>query len=331
MNFAAGCKIEEMAANIVIVSILSVVILVANGAVCILVFVNRNLRTYTNGFIVSLAMSDILVGITLFLQYALSIDDSVTLNILFTTALVGSVANLTAVTLDRHLACTQPFSYNSIIAKYFVKIVVFCWITAVTSAVLPLIWIDSHSAALALKIYQLCILILGIAAPYTWIFLCYLRIYRQVYKIVKRERKMALSVRGTHQPCERTKRVFSEVKVAKVFSVIAVMFVLSWLPIIWTTLVHAMDKPHLLPKAMTYLSPFTLAFGSIINPILYSFMKPDFKHVCKKLLCLISFPWISFNDEHHSHNNDDHVFSRGTSVSKSHSRIPLQQHEETNI
>lgn len=319
-----------MDANVVIVSILSVVVLIANGAVCILVFINRNLRTYTNGFVVSLAVSDILVGITLFLQYAVDVDARVVLNILFTTALVGSVANLTAVTYDRHLACAQPFNYSNVISKYFIKIVAFCWITAVTAAVLPLSWADSASSALALKIYQFCILIIGIAAPYIWIFFCYLRIFRQVYKIVKREKKMAMSVRGTHQPCERTKRVSSEAKVAKVFSVIAVMFVLSWLPIIWTTLVHAIGKPHLLPTAMIYASPFTLAFGSIINPILYSFMKPDFKHECKKLSCLISLLRFSFNDDERSL-NDNHTFTRLTSVTKSPSRLPLQQIEQTNI
>lgn len=317
-------------ANIVIVSILSVVVLVANCAVCVLVFIKRNLRTYTNGFIVSLALSDILVGVTLFLQYALNIEAPVLLNILYTTALVGSVANLTAVTFDRHLACTQPFNYNNIIAKYFVKIVVFCWITAVTSALLPLSWAGSPSAALALKIYQFCILILGIAAPYTCIFLSYLRIFRQIYKIVKREKELAMSLQGSHHPCERTRRISSEAKVAKVFSAIAVMFVLSWLPIIWTTLVYAIGKPHLLPKAMLYLSPFTLAFGSIINPILYSFMKPDFKHVCKRLFCLISLPKLSLNNDLRSPNNSQSL-SRATSETKSASRLPLHHMEQTNI
>lgn len=317
-------------AKILILSILSVVVLMANGSVCILVFINSNLRTYTNGFIVSLAMSDIVVGITLFLQYAFDVEEPLVLNVLYTIALVGSVANLTAVTFDRHLACTQPLNYNNIIANYFVKIVAFCWIMAVTSAVLPLTWADSDSSALALKIYQFFILILCIAAPYTWIFLCYLRIFRQVYKIVQRDKRIALSVRGTHRPCERAKRVFSEAKVAKVFSVIAAMFVLSWLPIIWITLVHAIDKPHLLPTTVIYASPFTLAIGSIINPILYSFMKPDFKQVCKKLVRLISAPRFSFNDGDRSL-NDNRTFTPATSVTMSPSTVSLQQIELRNI
>ena len=293
------------AAKIVIpISILAVLVMIANGAVCILVCVNRNLRTYTNGFIVSLAVSDILVGVTLFLQYALSIDSPVALNILYTTALVGSVANLSAVTFDRHLACMKPFNYTYIIAKYFGTIVTLCWITAVTSAVLPVCWADSHVAAFALKIYQFCILILVIATPYIWIFVCYLRIFRQVHKIVKREKQIVSSVHGRCFNDSRARRVSSEAKVAKVFGVIAVMFVLSWLPIIWTTLVHAIGKPQLLPEAMVVLSPFTLAFGSLINPILYSFMKPDFRAVCKKLVYLNTSPRFSFKEENCPQNND---------------------------
>ena len=322
-----------MAADVVIMSILSTIAVTANGAVCILVFIKRNLRTYTNGFIVSLAASDILVGVTLFLQYALSMETPVMLNILFTTALVGSVANLAAVTFDRHLACTQPFNYENVIAKYFIKIVAFCWITAVISGVLPLSWVHSDSAdsaALAMKIYQFCILILGIAAPYTWIFLSYLRIFCHVHRIVKRERNMSMSVLRSNQSCERTKRVSSEAKIAKVFSIIALMFVLSWLPIIWTTLVHAIGKPSLLPTAMFYVSPFTLAIGSIINPMLYSFMKPDFRNICKKLFCSISFPKFSSIEENRLPSDNDNTFTRGTSFTKSPSRIPLQQMEQTN-
>jgi len=316
-------------AKIVIpISVLAVLVMIANGAVCLLVCINRNLRTYTNGFIVSLAVSDILVGVTLFLQYALSVVSPVALNILYTTALVGSVANLSAVTFDRHLACMKPFNYAEIIAKYFGTIVTLCWITAVTSAVLPVCWLDSDVAALALKIYQFCILILGIAAPYIWIFLCYLRIFRQVRKIVKREKEITNSVHGRSLNESTANRVSSEAKVAKVFGVIAVMFVLSWLPIIWTTLVYAVGKPHLLPEAITVLSPFTLAFGSIINPVIYSFMKPDFRTVGRKLLYSNALPQFSFKDEICSQNKDEFLgISRITVPSVVHS----QSLEQLNI
>lgn len=316
-------------AKIVIpISVLAVLVMIANGAVCLLVCINRNLRTYTNGFIVSLAVSDILVGVTLFLQYALSVVSPVALNILYTTALVGSVANLSAVTFDRHLACMKPFNYAEIIAKYFGTIVTLCWITAVTSAVLPVCWLDSDVAALALKIYQFCILILGIAAPYIWIFLCYLRIFRQVRKIVKREKEITNSVHGRSLNESTANRVSSEAKVAKVFGVIAVMFVLSWLPIIWTTLVYAIGKPHLLPEAITVLSPFTLAFGSIINPVIYSFMKPDFRTVGRKLLYSNALPQFSFKDEICSQNKDEFLgISRITVPSVVHS----QSLEQLNI
>jgi len=293
------------AQTVIPISVLAILVMIANGAVCLLVCINRILRTYTNGFIVSLAVSDILVGVTLFLQYTLSVESPVALNVLYTTALVGSVANLSAVTFDRHLACMKPFNYEEIIAKYFGAIVTLCWITAVTSAVLPVCWLDSDVAALALKIYQFCILVLGIAAPYIWIFICYLRIFRQVRKIVRREKQITKSVRGRSLNESTAKRVSSEAKVAKVFGVIAVMFVLSWLPIIWTTLVHAVGKPHLLPEAMTALSPFTLAFGSIINPVIYSFMKPDFRTVCKKLLYSNALPQFPFKEENCAQNEDE--------------------------
>ena len=320
-----------MRASSVIVSVLSVVVLIANGAVCILVCLNRNLRTYTNGFIVSLAMSDILVGITLFMQYALDFEEPVALNILYTTALVASVANVTAVTFDRHLACTQPFTYENIISKYFIKIVLFCWIAAVTTALLPLSWTNNETlAALALQIYQICILTLGIAAPYVWIFMCYVQIFRQVSKIVKRERKIAKSVGEPRLSWEREKKVCSEAKIAKIFCVIAAMFILSWLPIIWTTLVYAIGRPRLLPNAMLYISPFTLALGSIVNPILYSLKKSDFKHECKKICCFIPLPRITFNWDNLPTLNSNRTFTLATSITKYPSTVELQLVERRN-
>ena len=284
-------------------SILAVLVMFTNGVVCFLVCINKNLRTYTNGFIVSLAVSDILVGVTLFLQYALSVKEAVTLNILYTTALVGSVANLSAVTFDRYVACMRPFNYANTIVKSFFPIVAFCWIMAVVCAVIPLSWTDSDVAGLALRIYQICILLLGIAIPYVCIFISYVRISRQVRKIVTRERKLVNSVKACPRADLRARRVSSEAKVTKVFVVIAVMFVLSWLPIIWTTLVYALGKPQLLPKHVALLSPFTLAFGSIVNPLLYSFMKPDFKSVFRKLFHLNKVPQRSRREQHLSRNN----------------------------
>ena len=320
-----------MTAFKVIVSILSVVVLIANGVVCTLVFVHRHLRTHTNGFIVSLAMSDILVGITLFLHYALNVHGPLALNVLYTTSLLASVTNLTAVTFDRHLACTQPFNYSNIIAKHFTKIVVFCWIAAVTTSLLPLSWANSEpsSAALALHVYQVCILILGIAAPFVWIFFSYLRIFRQVSKIVKREKKIAKSVMYAHEPCERGRRVCSEAKIAKILSVIAVMFVLSWLPIIWTTLVYAIGQPRLFPEALKYVSPLTLALGSIVNPVLYSLKKPDFRHVCNRMCCFILTPRISFDGNNVSAAlNSKNAFTQAATITKSPSTVPLKLMEQ---
>ena len=307
-------------------SILSVLIIIANGAVCLLVGIKRNLRTYTNGFVVSLAISDALVGITLFLHYALAVESSVTLNIFYTTALVGSVANLSAVTFDRHLACTRPFHNKDIIAKYFIRIITFCWLIAVTCAVLPICWMNADFAAIALKVYQFSILIFAIATPYTLIFLCYWQIFRQIRKAVKRDKKLARSVRRSfHKPM---KNISSEAKVAKVFVVISVMFVISWLPIIWTTLVVAIDKPQLLPHILVVISPFTLAFGSIINPMLYSFMKPDFKIVCRRLLPWRSPSRFSSPDRNRSRINQD---LSSTFSFKTPSRLQLHTNANANI
>ncbi|EDO34723.1 predicted protein [Nematostella vectensis] len=262
--------------------VLSLLVITSNIAVCILVLCTRSLRTYTNGFVVSLAFADILIGLALFIQYPLQVESPVALNVMYSVSLLSSVANLCAVTYDRYLAVLQPLRYTPTIAKYFFRILVGVWVTGLVSAVIPLTWFPSTSGVIH-QVYQFVMLVAGIIIPYTFIFICYWRIYKQVRICVAKERKLSRLV------CDRVeltkcRRISSEAKLAKVFIVISVMFVLSWLPVIYVTAVIAIGKPELMIKALNSSSPFTLALGSLVNPILYSFLKPDFKFAIRKLV-----------------------------------------------
>ncbi|CAH1796947.1 unnamed protein product [Owenia fusiformis] len=103
-----------------ILSIFPILTVFGNILVVIAVYRERNLRTVTNYFIVSLALADIGVAV-LVMPFAIYVeivgvwtfgdqlcDAWVSLDVMFCTA---SILNLTAISVDRFIAVTQPIKY----------------------------------------------------------------------------------------------------------------------------------------------------------------------------------------------------------------------------
>ena len=277
---------------VVILSCIFVLIVVTNSYVCLLVYMYTSLRTYTNGFVVSLAVSDILTGALLLPLYIFKSDFLGTGYIVSAIMLTG-VANVCAVTLDRYLAIKRPFIYYNVMQKHFWKLIVSSWALPIVISIIPLSF-DSESTLAEEGVYLFLLGGLGVIVPYIFVFVAYYQIFQQARIIMNRiRRESSLSWRREDSSGKRTTRkndVASETKVAKMFSVIAASFILSWMPVIYLTSVGAaVGKDEKLDALLAPLwlmksSLFTVALGSMVNPVIYSFFKPDFRRILKKLL-----------------------------------------------
>ena len=96
--------------------ILGVLITLENLLVCFLVYRFRKLRTFTNGFIVSLALSDILFGAVL-IPVNIADQSNPANGYLVSLILFANVTNLFAVTLDRYLAVMNSLRYSYTMLK----------------------------------------------------------------------------------------------------------------------------------------------------------------------------------------------------------------------
>lgn len=266
---------------------LFVLIVVANSGVCLLVYLYTSLRSYTNGLVVSLAVSDILTG-ALVLPLFIAVPDHPATGYIVSTIMLTGVASQCAVTLDRYLAIKRPFVYHSVMARHFCKLIASSWVLPVAISIIPLGY-RSTGNALAERIYIFLLQGLCVIVPYIFIFIAYYRIFQQARTIVKRiRRESSLSWRSEDK--KRGKKISndpsSEAKVAKMFSIIAVSFILSWMPVLYLTSVHTVvgEVNELSPLWLTDSSLFTVALGSMVNPVIYSFFKPDFRRILKKLL-----------------------------------------------
>lgn len=271
-------------------SIISFLVVTMNTAVCVLVYKIKGMRSYTNGFVVSLAIADILTGITLIIHYnaELQYQSRVAINILYALVLFCGVWNICAVTFDRYLAVVKPFSYRTIIPKFFKISLSVIWTFSVLTAILPALAWNGNIKSTANKVYIFFSFIFCAVLPLAIIMYANLRIFLTVRRCVQKERELSISTEVPRNELKesrrRCKKVSTEAKIAKVFAIAALMLVLSWFPIFIYTGAFVFNKPEFVPKVISDISPFTIAFGSLVNPILYSFMKPDFRHALEKLI-----------------------------------------------
>jgi len=251
--------------------ILSVIIVVANCSVCALVCFKKTLRTYTNWLVLSLAVSDILTGGVL-LPLLLIKPTSLVTGYVVTLILLFGVANICAVTYDRYVAIIKPLLYRYLAPKFFKRAISISWLIPIIYSVLPLAWGTNPSKTIHI-VYVVFLEFFGVVVPYIFITIAYVRIFRQV----RRSLTMRKNFESVREQRKDRGRISSDAQVAKVFCIVSTAFLLSWLPILYlTTVYNVLNRPDLLPAVLDTISLFTVATGSLVDPLLYAFLRPDF-------------------------------------------------------
>ncbi|XP_020624301.1 histamine H2 receptor-like [Orbicella faveolata] len=256
---------------VVFLSTLSVLIVLSNFCVCLLVYLKKALRTSTNWLMVSLAVSDILTG-GILLPVFLIKPTSVVTSYIICIILLSGVANLCAVTYERYVAVIKPLEYPFRAPKILKRALILSWLLPTIYSLLPLFW-DTNPALKIHKAYMVCLEFFGVVVPYIFITFAYMRIFKQV----RRSLTMKKDLKPFRVHRNERKRISSDAKVAKVFSIVASTFLLCWLPIMYITTAKIINRIDVIPGALPVVSLFTVATGSLVNPLMYAFLKPDFK------------------------------------------------------
>lgn len=273
-----GLKYEDI--PLMLVSILAVI---ANVFVCVLVLQTHRLRTHTNKFVVSLAISDILiVGILLPFIFG-NVDPRVTDYISSITLLAG-VGNICLVTVDRYIAVFNPFRYTTVMRQWFWGMILLVWSLSIAISLLPLIWSTDQSTT-PHQVYIFTVQIGLVILSYALIFLAYFKIFRKVRNTVRKERNLMMSLAVSQGNGKGIKICpsSSESKVTRISIIIAANFMLTWLPVEYMTFVYNMGMPELIPGPLPKISLFTIALGALIDPVVYSYLKADFRHAIKRM------------------------------------------------
>ncbi|XP_010897604.3 neuropeptide FF receptor 2 isoform X2 [Esox lucius] len=312
---------EPSVAAIFIVSYLLIflVCMVGNGVVCFIVLRSKNMKTVTNLFILNLAVSDLLVG--MFCMPTTLVDNIITgwpfgslvcklSGMVQGISVSASVFTLVAIAVDRFRCIVYPFQQKLTISTSTL-IIVIIWVLAISimcpSGVMlqvtkeqrvlillgdsynetrPFFWCRENWPNQEMrKIYTTVLFANIYLAPLSLIVIMYARIGFTLFKTaVPTSGGGSGSRDGTKPGPDNHRHAVSKKKkrVIKMLLVVALLFILSWLPL-WTLMMLSdyaslTARQHRVVNIYVYPMAHWLAFfNSSVNPIIYGFFNENFR------------------------------------------------------
>ncbi|XP_032813803.2 trace amine-associated receptor 365-like [Petromyzon marinus] len=277
----------------------------------------RQLQTRANALALSLAVSDLLVGIlcmpssTLKTIYNCWFFPDVLCHwhffadYMFTTA---SVLHVTCIAFDRYVAISDPLRYAArVTPRTLVAMLAFCWLGSALVSSPILLSLSDHEALSGPTIHRiLCpndcffyisigtMLVIGMG-PYFASMLVVVAVYARIYAVARGQaRRIAASasgsqVRGHAEEAANSatvKNLKREHNATKTLGAIICSFLLSWLPFYIITIVSMFVNDMFLSYRVTLWLGY---ISSIVNPFLYALLNRQFRSAFRTLLSVKVF------------------------------------------
>ena len=279
---------------------LSILTITGNGFIIFLVCAKRQLRTKTNAFVVSLAVADFCVGMSvvpsLFIcdvtetcnwpQDGLSWADVI--RWLFGYA---SVTNLCSLVLDRYIAVVKPFKYLTFMNRRRVSIILFVsWVIPVVSRILPVVVSVILSASPVRTGSVLETVNVSIFMTLFEFFPCFVLIFlvgsmvHIVYKQDRSARILAKQIGFNHHVLYKS----HEKTTLKIMLIVVGLFLGCYSLFISCSVLLLSVSFKKKCNDTEYKIPL-LVLNSAINPLAYALLKRDIKKEVKKVSYVVRF------------------------------------------
>ena len=280
---------------------------------------SKKLRKSTNYFIVSLALSDILIALTVMTIHVHHYLNSMKWNLgpgvckmwLFMDLLcsTASITNVALISIDRFLALTYPFKYSRIVnrRRCLVAIVTIWSYSAILSSLSFKNWSEDatfeHKPACAKNdsTYYLFSTILGIFFPLVILVVAYSLVFRLALRQAIAIKALSTPQIPKHQeqrtagdvkrkPSEnimKNRLLIRELKATKTLLIVVGTFLVCWFPLFVLILVQQYCLKCIKERlSFTWQQIIGMTFvyilprlNSAVNPIIYSIFNRDFRSV----------------------------------------------------
>ncbi|CAB4026268.1 dopamine D2-like receptor [Paramuricea clavata] len=294
--------------------------LFGNGFVCMAVYKVRRLQKVSNYFLVSLAVSDILVvllAIPFRIYFELNTEWQlgehacrfwIFMDLLCSTA---SIVNLSIISVDRYLALSQSLRYLTILTVSRCRILIAAvWGFSFTLAAFSLHTWSSDGKFIYTqfcqnidKLYYIVSTILGIIIPLIILIVLYCLVFKialeQRVKIMNNnyntprgcevgEQAERLRSRQSRAPTSPRRFAIRELKATKTLMIVVGAFLVCWLPLFVLMIMQQFvpqyinSLPRKTQEILGLLFLYTLPqFNSCLNPYIYTFHNSEFRAVFK--------------------------------------------------
>ncbi|KAK2182405.1 hypothetical protein NP493_356g02063 [Ridgeia piscesae] len=285
--------------------VIGVLSVLGNGLVLLVITRESQLQTFTNYFIASLAMADLLVGLlgipcAIVSKYGLPADfyGCLLTNTVIVILTQISIFGLLAVAVERFIAIKFPFIYHThCTGPVAAAVIAFTWLSAILVGLVPMFgW---HQPVMSLTKCAFVSVIDMNYMVYFNFFGCVLLpllvmflLYCFIFQVVFRQLKQINSLQVAMETVTTTRRqiFMKELRAVKWFCAVIVFFAVCWLPL------HVLNT-MLLVTGSTCFSCFNPAIilshaNSALNPIFYAFVNKKFKCAFKRLVFCSKEPLV---------------------------------------
>lgn len=283
--------------------VLAVFIIVINVLVIALFLRNRALRTKTNMLLVSLAIADMVMGLVgipmcitcnalaMFPEY---IGVCFAAGVVYRFIAVSTIFHIFAITIERYISVSYPFNYVTLVKMSRLRVVIASiWIGSLLMALVQLSWQDisrdftmqtSGIGPLEYKaglIYNVIGVFVCFLIPFTVMIFIYWRMFMIIRTQIKRIKEQHIV--GFEDNC---RPLASERRAITIFALMLGIFMICWLTWYLSLLSIYVEVFFLsVPDDVYDLFDILRFSTSFVNPLLYTFLKTDFR---KALFSLIS-------------------------------------------
>ncbi|XP_017296864.1 trace amine-associated receptor 13c-like [Kryptolebias marmoratus] len=303
--FNISCKklLQHHADNIfiyILLSCISLLTVTLNFLVIISISHFRQLHTPTNLFLLSLAVSDFLVGLLLMPVLILQKGGCWFfgsfmcgfLSLISYTITSASVGNMVLISADRYVAICDPLRYpNKVTQRKVIICVCLCWACSVLyNGVMLKEFLKNpdkynfcygQCVFLVEYIAQVFDVIFTFLSPITVIIVLYMRVFVVAVSQARAMRShiAAVSQQGSVSVSARK----SERKAATAIGVVVIMFLITFCP---PFLLDLSGQELVLSSEFLTFSTWLFYFNSCLNPIIYAFFYPWFRKSIKHIVTL---------------------------------------------
>ncbi|XP_031564837.1 dopamine receptor 2-like isoform X1 [Actinia tenebrosa] len=289
---------SEVNVLIAVHSVLIFVIVAINSIIICTFAKNRKIRTVTNYFFASLAVSDTLVGcvsIPMWIyMFVFPLHNNCSLpgvrfmevyRFMDIFSALSSTAHLMAISCERSLAITRPLWHRACSKNFFYALLVIAWLYGLITSGL----IVADFSKFWIRYRAIAVFVAGFCVPLITIIILYAMTYKSVKSYVQRRRSNSA---GNLQ-----KYIHREKRTAVTVAFVLVAFILAWLPFFVVSLVATFCMTC--GKAIFGFTPVinfvkVLHYcNSAINPFIYTFRNATWKRAFLRVV----LPCMKIPDE----------------------------------